>query len=82
MDEMDSPRPDHVLKNYDQIIARLPPCRRGAALTSPSFRPRSTGLPHKAAAWAFAARAALYAAQYDASYYNTVIEMCTTRSWE
>ena len=75
MDEMDSPRPDHVLKNYDQIIADF----RRAAEELPYFSELSTsqyGLPHKAAAWAFAARAALYAAQYDASYYNTVIEMC------
>lgn len=33
-------------------------------------------MPHKAAAWALAARAALYAAQFDAKYYDTVIEMC------
>lgn len=75
MDEMDSPRPDHVLKNYDQIIADF----RRAAEELPYFSELSAsqyGLPHKAAAWAFAARAALYAAQYDASYYNTVIEMC------
>ena len=70
MDEMDSPRPDHVLKNYDQIIADF----RRAAEELPYFSELSAsqyGLPHKAAAWAFAARAALYAAQYDASYYNT-----------
>lgn len=34
------------------------------------------GRPHKAAAWAFGARAALYAAQYDAKYYDTVIDFC------
>lgn len=75
MDQMDAPRPDHVLKNYDQIIADF----RRAAEELPYFSELSTsqyGLPHKAAAWAYAARAALYAAQYDASYYNTVIEMC------
>lgn len=75
MDQMDAPRPDHVLKNYDQIIADF----RRAAEELPYFSELSAsqyGLPHKAAAWAYAARAALYAAQYDASYYNTVIEMC------
>ena len=75
MDAMDSPRPDHVLKNYDQIIQDF----RDAAEELPYFSELSAdqyGLPHKAAAWAFAARAALYAAQYDQSYYYIVIEMC------
>lgn len=75
MDAMDSPRPDHVLKNYDQIIQDF----RDAAEELPYFSELSAdqyGLPHKAAAWAFAARAALYAAQYDQSYYDIVIEMC------
>ena len=75
MDAMDSPRPDHVLKNYDQIIQDF----RDAAEELPYFSelaPEEYGLPHKAAAWAFAARAALYAAQFDAKYYDTVIEMC------
>lgn len=73
--DMDSPRPASVLQNYDQIIRdfntaadRLPYLSQLAA--------EEYGLPHKAAAWAFAARAALYAAQYDSKYYNTVIEMC------
>ncbi len=34
------------------------------------------GRPHRAAAWAFAARAALYAAQWDAAYYQKVIAYC------
>ena len=75
MDAMDSPRPDHVLKNYDQIIQDF----RDAAEELPYFSELSAdqyGLPHKAAAWAFAARAARYAAQYDQSYYDIVIEMC------
>lgn len=50
MDAMDSPRPDHVLKNYDQIIQDF----RDAAEELPYFSELSAdqyGLPHKAAAW-------------------------------
>lgn len=75
MDQIDSPRPTHVTQNYDQIISDL----RDAANLLPYFSELPAdqiGLPHKAAAWAYAARAALYAAQYDAKYYDTVIEMC------
>ncbi len=73
--QIDSPRPDHVLRNYEQIIADL----RTAGEMLPvwgDLEASEYGLPHKAAAWGFAARAALYAAQYDASYYNVVIEFC------
>ncbi|MCM1300784.1 MAG: RagB/SusD family nutrient uptake outer membrane protein [Alistipes senegalensis] len=73
--EIDSPRPDHVLRNYEQIIADF----REAGDKLPYFSELTAdeiGLPHKAAAWAYAARAALYASMYDASYYDVVIEMC------
>lgn len=73
--EMDSPRPASVVMNYAQIISDM----REAGNRLPYFselKPEEYGYPHKAAAWAFAARAALYAAQHDASYYNVVIEMC------
>lgn len=73
--DMDLPRPASVLQNYDQIISDM----REAGERLPYFSelaPEEYGLPHKAAAWAFAARAALYAAQFDAKYYDTVIEMC------
>lgn len=73
--KMDSPRPASVVMNYDQIISDM----RTAGDMLPYFSelaPEDYGMPHKAAAWAFAARAALYAAQYDAKYYDTVIEMC------
>lgn len=73
--QMDAPRPTSVLMNYDQIISDF----RIAASKLPYFSEldkNDYGLPHKAAAWAFAARAALYAAQFDQSYYNTVIELC------
>ena len=72
---MDSPRPASVLMNYAQIIKDM----REAGNRLPLFSelpPAQYGYPHKAAAWAFAARAALYAAQYDPSYYDVVIEMC------
>lgn len=73
--EIDSPRPAHVLQNYDQIISDM----RNAASRLPylsELDATEIGLPHKAAAWGYAARAALYAAQYDAKYYDVVIEMC------
>lgn len=80
--EIDSPRPSSVIANYDQIISDM----REAAKRLPylsELRPERTGFPHKAAAWAFAARAALYAASYDNGgmanpdkYYGIVIEMC------
>lgn len=72
--DMDKPRPASVLANYDQIISDL----RTAGEKLPLFSELSEdeyGIPHKAAAWAFAARAALYAAQFDAKYYDVVLEM-------
>ena len=72
---MDSPRPASVLQNYDQIISDLREAGKRLPLFS-QLAPEEYGMPHKAAAWAFAARAALYAAQFDAKYYDTVIEMC------
>lgn len=73
--DLDQPRPQSVLANYDLIIEDM----RTAGNLLPSFSEldkNDYGRPHKAAAWAFAARAALYAAQYDAKYYDTVIEFC------
>jgi hypothetical protein len=75
VDEIDVPRPASVLENYDMIIADL----RKAADLLPSWSqlaPSDYGRPYKAAAWAFTARTALYAAQWDASYLDVVIEMC------
>ena len=72
---MDSPRPASVLQNYDQIISDLREAGKRLPLFS-QLAPEEYGMPHKAAAWALAARAALYAAQFDAKYYDTVIEMC------
>lgn len=69
------PRPASVLDNYDMIIDDM----RKAADLLPSWTdlaPTNYGRPYKTAAWAFAARAALYAAQYDNKYYDVVIEMC------
>ncbi len=73
--QMDAPRPASVLHNYDQIIADFKTAAEKLPLFS-QIEKNNYGLPHKAAAWAFAARAALYAAQFDKNYYNTVIEMC------
>ncbi len=74
--EMDAPRPKSVLANYDQIISDMRTAGEMLPLLSELNPDTEYGLPHKAAAWAFAARAALYAAQYDAKYYDIVIEMC------
>lgn len=81
-ENIDVARPVSVIMNYDQIISDM----REAAKRLPylsELRPERAGFPHKAAAWAFAARAALYAASYDNGnmadpnkYYNIVIEMC------
>lgn len=73
IDEMDVLRPASVLENYDMIIADL----QKASDLLPWFDelPQNEwGLMHKTAAWALMARAALYAAQFDASYYDKVIE--------
>ncbi len=73
--DMDVERPKSVLANYRQIIADF----QKAAELLPYFSERKLedyGLPHKGAAWGFAARAALYAAEYDASYYEVVKQMC------
>jgi hypothetical protein len=75
VDGIDLPRPASVLENYDMIIDDL----RKAADLLPSWAdqaPSDYGRPHKAAAWAFAARAALYASQWDNKYLDIVIEMC------
>ncbi|WP_295940725.1 RagB/SusD family nutrient uptake outer membrane protein [uncultured Alistipes sp.] len=73
--EMDSPRPAHVTMNYDQIISDMRTAGNKLPLLS-ELSASQYGLPHKAAAWAFGARAALYAAQYDAKYYDIVLEFC------
>jgi len=71
-EEIDVPRPASVLDNYRMIIDDL----EKASGYLPFFEdiPKSDwGLTHKTAAWGFAARAALYAAQYDASFYDIAI---------
>jgi hypothetical protein len=73
IDEIDVARPASVLENYDMIIEDL----EKAADLLPWFDeiPQAEwGLMHKTAAWSLMARAALYAAQYDPSYYEKVIQ--------
>jgi hypothetical protein len=73
--EMDVPRPPSVLDNYSMIIEDF----RKASDLLPRFSQLADedyGRPYKTAAWAFAARAALYAARWDVSYFDVVIEMC------
>lgn len=75
VEEMDMPRPKSVLENYDFIIED---CRIAGDLL-PLFSEQADvdyGRPWKAAAWGIGARAALYAAQYDAKYYDVVIDFC------
>ena len=72
IEEIDVPRPASVLENYRMIIADM----EKASEYLPYFEDIPTsdwGLVHKTAAWGFAARAALYAAQYDASFYDVAI---------
>lgn len=75
LDSLDMPRPDKVSKNYDFSIADF---KRAAELL-PYFDGLPTtdwGRPHKTACWAYIAKAALYNAQYDNSYYDMVTDYC------
>lgn len=74
VDSLDMPRAKSILDNYNMIIADM---RKAGELLSPLSGVPATekGRPHNAAAWGFAARAALYAAQYDAKYFDIVLEM-------
>ncbi|MBR1509096.1 MAG: RagB/SusD family nutrient uptake outer membrane protein [Bacteroidales bacterium] len=72
---IDVPRPASILENYDQMYKDF----TAAADLLPYFSElpeNEWGLPHKGACWAFAARVALYASEYDSKYYNDVITMC------
>jgi hypothetical protein len=76
MDSLDQPRPASVLANYDMIISDMEEAAKRLPLLS-QMADEDYGRPYKTAAWAFAARAALYAAQYgDNKYYDKVIELC------
>ena len=57
-----------IIEDMDKAAASLP---LFSQLSEDDY-----GRPHRAAAWAFAARAALYAAQWDATYYQKVIAYC------
>ncbi|WP_423127919.1 RagB/SusD family nutrient uptake outer membrane protein [Gaoshiqia sp. Z1-71] len=73
IEDIDVPRPASVLDNYDLIIEDLK--KAGELLPYFDEIPANEwGLMHKTAAWSLIARAALYAAQYDNKYYDTVIE--------
>lgn len=73
-DELDQPRPKSVLANYDLIIEDM---KKAADLlvVNSQVPDAEKGRPHKAAAYGFAARAALYAAQYDSKYFDIVLQM-------
>lgn len=73
-EELDAPRPVSVLENYDMIISDFTKAAELLPLMSQQAK-ADWGRPHKAAAWAFAARAALYAAQFDTEYHQTVLDM-------
>ena len=73
--DLDQPRPASVLANYDMILEDMDKAAESLPLFS-QLSEDDYGRPHRAAAWAFAARAALYAAQWDAAYYQKVIAYC------
>jgi hypothetical protein len=86
LNNMDVPRPPTVLDNYNLIIADMREAAKRLPLLS-QIAESDYGRPYKTAAWAFAARAALYAAQYQDNskatekhssldYHNMVIELC------
>jgi hypothetical protein len=86
IDDIDVPRPPTVLDNYNMIIADMREAANRLPLLS-QMADSDYGRPYKTAAWAFAARAALYAAQYTdnakaaekhtpAEYHAMVIELC------
>jgi hypothetical protein len=73
LEEIDVKRPTSVMENYKMILADL----QKASDLLPWFHEIAKtdwGLMHKTAAWSLMARTALYAAQYDATYYDKVIE--------
>lgn len=73
--EIDQPRPASVLENYNMIMSDMEQAANLLPLFS-QLADEDYGRPHKAACWGFAARAALYAAQFDKKYYDKVIEYC------
>lgn len=75
VEEFDEPRPKSVLVNFDRVISDMDMAAEHLPLLSQQ-KDDDYGRPWKAAAWGLAARAALYAAQYDASYYDKVITYC------
>lgn len=73
--DMDAPRPASVIDNYRQIISDMLKAAELVPYLS-ELPDELYGYPHKAACWAFAARAALYASQWDKSFYDQVISCC------
>ena len=73
--QFDQPRADNVSDNYEYVIADF---NKAAALLNyfDALEEAQYGRPHKSACWAYIAKAALYNAQYDASYYDVVTEYC------
>jgi hypothetical protein len=75
LENLDVPRPAKVSANYDFCIEDF----KSAAKLLPYFDEMSSsqyGRPHKTACWAYIAKAALYNATYDPSYYGTVSSYC------
>lgn len=74
-EEIDQPRVKSVSDNYKFCIDDFDK----AAELLPFFKDWGVdeyGRPHKTAAWAYAAKACLYNAQYDESYYQKVVDYC------
>jgi len=73
VDQIDMPRPAKVSENYKFCINDF----NKAAELLPYFADWSTdqyGRPHKTACWSYAAKAALFNAQYETTYLDTVIK--------
>lgn len=73
--EMNQPRAATVSENYKMIISDFE--KAGSMLPLLKDWDKSQwGRPHKTAAWAYAAKAALFNAQYDNTYYQKVVDYC------
>ncbi|MFT3738424.1 MAG: RagB/SusD family nutrient uptake outer membrane protein [Breznakibacter sp.] len=72
VEDIDQPRPSTVSANYEFCISDF---GRAASMLSyfDELNNDQYGRPHKTACWAYAAKAALYNAQYKQDYYDTVI---------
>lgn len=75
VDDMDQPRAESVLDNYDMIISDLEKALATGGLKKMSeMDPNQYGRPTIVAAQAYIAKAAIYASQYDQSKYFPIVD--------